>query len=400
MAPAMPALAAGPAGARRLVEDLEISRIREVASVGDDMEDVLAFWYGEPDQPTPDFICQAAARAMAEGETFYTPNRGIAPLRRTLAGYLTNLYGLAERPVNEDRITVTASAMAALNLTQQIMIDAGDNAVIVGPLWPNLIQNVRTMGGEARIVALRHGNDGWRLDLEELFDRVDGRTRAILINSPGNPTGWMMTREEQQAVLDFCRERGLWLISDEVYARMVYDRRAAPSLLELAEPDERVVVVNSFSKTWCMTGWRLGWLTTPPALGEVLEKMLEFHHSCVPAFSQKAGIVAIEEGEAFVAEILERYRRARDIAIDRLQAMPRVRVTRPEAAFYAFFAVEGMTDSVATCKDILRRTGVGLAPGAAFGEEGEGWIRLCFASSEERLRDGLDRLANYLERTA
>lgn len=388
-------VAAGPVGARRLVEGLEASKIREVASVGDDFDDIIAFWYGEPDLPTPDFICRAAAEAMAAGDTFYTPNRGITPLRETLATYLSDLY---RRPVTKDRITVTASAMAALNLIQQILIDDGDNAVIVGPLWPNLIQNVRTMGGEARIVSLRPGNDGWSLDLDALFGRVDGRTRAILINSPGNPTGWMMHREQQQAVLDFCRERGIWLISDEVYARMVYDRRAAPSLLELAAPEDRVVVVNSFSKTWCMTGWRLGWLTAPPALGDTLEKMLEFHHSCVPAFSQQAGIVAIEQGEPFVAETLARYKRARDICIDALQAMPRVRVTPPEAAFYAFFAVDGMTDSTETCKDILLKTRVGLAPGAAFGAEGEGWIRLCFASTEDRLRDGLARLADYLEK--
>jgi len=387
------AVASGPAGARAVVEDIAASKIREVANAGMGLKDVITLWYGEPDLPTPDFICQAAAASMARGETFYTENLGVPELRQALAGYLSRLR---ERPIAADRIAVTASGMSGTNLMQQVLTDPGDNVVVSAPVWPNLIETIRVMGGEPRFAWLRFGNDGWSLDLDELFAQVDGRTRAILINSPSNPTGWVMSRADQQAVLDFCRARGIWYLSDEVYDRIVYDRPTAPSVLDIAEPEDRVVAVNSFSKSWCMTGWRLGWLTAPASLMPTLEKMIEFHYSCPAHFSQVAGIAAVEDGEDFVRDTVARYREARDLVIDRLQAMPRVRVHRPDGAFYAFFQVDGMTDSLAMCKRILREGHVGLAPGAAFGEVGEGFIRLCFASTLERLETAMDRLAPAL----
>ena len=385
-------LASGPAGARRAVEEIGNSKIREVANAGMGISDVIALWYGEPDLPTPQFICDAAARSMARGETFYTENFGIPALREALAGYSSRLHG---REIAMERIAVTASGMSATNLMQQVLTDPGDNVVVSAPVWPNLIETIRIMGGEPRFTWLKFGNDGWSLDLEELFSQVDGRTRAILINSPSNPTGWVMSSEEQREVLEFCRQRGIWLLSDEVYDRVVYDRPVAPSVLDLAEPEDRVVVVNSFSKTWCMTGWRLGWLTAPVQLMPTLEKMIEFHYSCPAHFSQEAGLVAVTEGEEFVTELIGRYRAARDLVIERLQAMPRIRVHEPEGAFYAYFAVDGMDDSLATCKDIVRTTKVGLAPGAAFGPESEGFIRLCFANTLEPLETAMDRLQDY-----
>ena len=279
----------------------------------------------------------------------------------------------------------------------KLLTEPGDNVVVNGPIWPNLTATIAIMGGEPRQVPLEFGNDGWRLDISRLTDRVDSRTRAVMINSPSNPTGWLMEREDQERLLAFCRKRDIWLISDEVYSRLVYDRPVAPSFIDIAEPEDRVIVVNSFSKTWCMTGWRLGWIAAPASLGPTLEKMIEFHYSCPAHFSQMAGIVAVRDGEAFVKDMIDRYRAARDLAIDRLQAMRRVRVHRPKAAFYAFFKVDSMTDSLETCKEILRRTRVGLAPGIAFGPEGEGYIRLCFASTPERLTEAMDRLQPMLD---
>lgn len=385
-------VASGADGARAGLGKIKSSKIREVANAGMGIGDVIALWYGEPDLPTPKFICDAAARAMARGDTFYTENFGIPELRQALAAYSSRLHG---REIAMERIAVTASGMSATNLMQQVLTDPGDNVVVSAPVWPNLIETIRIMGGEPRFAWLKFGNHGWSLDLDELFAQVDGRTRAILINSPSNPTGWVMERDEQRAVLEFCRQRGIWLLSDEVYDRMVYDRPVAPSVLDLAEPEDRVVVVNSFSKTWCMTGWRLGWLTAPCQLMPTLEKMIEFHYSCPAHFSQSAGIAAVTEGEHFVTEIIERYRAARDLVCARLAAMPRVRVHRPEGAFYAYFALEGMTDSLATCKDIVRKTKVGLAPGAAFGPESEGFIRLCFANTLPPLEQAMDRLEDY-----
>jgi len=385
-------LVSGPAGARLTTESLGVSLIREVGNAGMGIDDVLALWYGEPDMSTPDYICQAAARSLANGDTFYTENFGIDELRETLSSYMTELYG---KPVAMERVAVTASGMSATNLMQQVLTNPGDNVIISAPIWPNLIETIRIMGGEPRFAWLRFGNQGWSLDLEQMFSMVDGRTRAIMINSPSNPTGWVMSRGEMQAVLDFCRERDIWVLSDEVYARMYYKGRVAPSFLEIAEPDDKLVVVNSFSKSWCMTGWRLGWLTCPPALMPTLEKMIEFHYSCPAHFSQVAAVTAVRDGEDFVTQTVARYQQARDLVIDRLQAMPKVRVHRPDGAFYAFFAVEGMDDSLERCKEILRQTHVGLAPGAAFGAEGEGFIRLCFASSLDRLDDAMDRIEPF-----
>lgn len=264
-------LVSGPAGARMTTESLGVSLIREVGNAGMGIDDVVALWYGEPDMPTPDYICQAAAASLARGETFYTENFGIDESRQTLSAYMSDLYG---RHIDTERVAVTASGMSATNLMQQVLTNPGDNVIISAPIWPNLIETIRIMGGEPRFAWLQFGNQGWSLDLDQMFAMVDGRTRAIMINSPSNPTGWVMSLEDMRAVLDFCRERDFWVLSDEVYARMYYKGRVAPSFLEIAEPDDKLVVVNSFSKSWCMTGWRLGWLTCPPARMPTLEKMI------------------------------------------------------------------------------------------------------------------------------
>ena len=378
---------------RERIERLPRSKIRAIANTSLGLEGLIPLWFGESDLPTPEFIKKAGADALMQGYTFYTHNRGIPELRTALAEYVSALHA---RPVNLDRITVTASGCVAINLIQQVLTDPGSNTVVVGPVWPNLIETIHIMGGETRIVPLTFGAQAWTLDLERLFDQVDDTTIAILINSPGNPTGWVMDRDAQQAVLDFCRRRGVWLISDEVYHRLVYERPVAPSLLELAEPEERVIVINSFSKTWAMSGWRLGWITAPPRLGEVFEKVIEFHYSCPAHFTQQAGVTALTEGEQFVRDTVQRYQVARDLSVERLRAMPRVRVHSPPGSFYVFFAVDGMTDSVAECRRFVSEAKVGLAPGAAFGEAGEGFIRLCFANSPETLHQAFDRLTPLL----
>ncbi|MDP6706162.1 MAG: pyridoxal phosphate-dependent aminotransferase [Alphaproteobacteria bacterium] len=384
----------GPLGARGRAEALEASKIREVGNAGMGLDDVIGLWYGEPDLPTPKFITDAAAKALAEGRTFYTENHGIPELREALADYMSGLYA---KPVVADRISVTASGMSAVNLVQQVLTDPGDNVVVVGPIWPNLLGTITLMSGEPRFVSLEYGNEAWTLDLDRLFDAVDGRTRAMMINSPSNPTGWVATPAILAEILNFCRQRGIWLIGDEVYARMVYDgRRAAPSVIDIAEPEDRVIAINSFSKAWCMTGWRLGWVTAPASLAPVLEKCIEFHYSCPAEFSQVAAVTAVRDGEPFIAELMQRYGQCRQITVDRLRSYPGISLAEPEGAFYAFFAVEGMTDSLEWCKDVLRQTHVGLAPGSAFGPASEGFIRLCFASSIERLERAFDRLEPML----
>jgi len=382
-----------PGPIRPAIQNLRSSQIRTISHSAMGRDDVIPLWFGEPDRPTPKFICDAAAEALAKGQTFYTENRGIPPLRTVLSDYMTNLYGV---PVAEDRITVTVAAMNAIMMVMQAIVDPGDNVVIVEPLWPNCRETVAVMDGEPRLVQLEEKDGRWQLDLDRLFDACDDRTRGIFLNSPGNPTGWVMPREQQQAVLDFCRERRIWVIADEVYARLIYDRPYAPSFIELAEPGDPVIAVNSFSKTWSMTGWRLGWLTAPPGIGNIFAELNEYNVAGPTTFVQHAAVVAVRDGEDFVEETRERYRLSRDLVFQRLTSMSRVKLSFPEAAFYAFFSVDGMTNSLEFAREILKDTNVGVAPGSAFGEAGEGHLRICFASSTDVLSDAMDRLEPFL----
>ena len=382
-----------PAPVRDAIHNLQASKIRAISREGMNRDDVLPLWFGEPNFPTPKFICDAAAEALAAGHTFYTENRGIPPLRSTLSGYMSNLYGV---DVAEDRITTTVAAMNGIMLVMEAIVDPGDNVVIVAPLWPNCRETVAIMGGEPRAVDLVEVDGKWQLDLERLFAACDERTRAIFVNSPGNPTGWVMSVEQQQAVLEFCRKKRIWLLADEVYARLIFDRPYAPSFIEIAEPEDPVIAFNSFSKSWAMTGWRLGWLTAPPSMGEVFEKLNEYNISGPTTFVQHAAIVAIRDGEDFVKQTVEGYRQGRDLVYQRLSGMDRVHLPFPEAAFYAFFRVDGVEDSLELARKILNETGVGLAPGATFGQSGEGYLRLCFAATPDIFSSAMDRLEPIL----
>ena len=387
-----------PNGLRRSLEDLPGSLIRHVAEPNMGRKGLLKLWFGEPDVPTPQFIKDAATAALDDNQVFYAKNRGVPVLRETIAAYASNLHG---RDIGIDRITVTGSGMNAIMMISEALMSAGDNMVAVGPVWPNCKETVRIMDAEPRQVALKLSDDGrWKLDIDELFAACDELTRAIFVNSPGNPTGWVMPRAEQRAVLDECRRRGIWLVSDEVYIRLAYETDLplgrAPSFLDIVEPEDRVIVINSFSKSWSMTGWRLGWITHPDDAGEGFEKLLEYNIANPTTFVQYAGVTAIREGEPFITETLERYRRNRDIVVQRLGAMERVTLSRPEGAFYAFFAVDGMTDSVSFAQKLIDEVGVGLAPGLAFSEDGEGWMRLCFAADTQTVSAAMERLEPVL----
>lgn len=373
------------------IEKQQILAVSELA-LGD--KSVIPLWYGESDVPTARFICEAAAEAMYAGETFYSHKRGTPELIGALSAYLGDLYG---RPVARERISVTSSGMTAIMLCLQCIVDAGDNVIVVNPVWPNAQSAVRVLGGEVRYVTLDATEGRWSLDMDRLVDAMDGRTRAVFVNSPNNPTGWVMPGEQQREMLQHCRKRGIWIVSDEVYARMVYEGRSAPSFLEIAEPDDPVLVINSFSKSWAMTGWRIGWIVHPARIGDLLGNMIEFNYSCVPPFLQRAATVAITEGEPVVEEIVDYCRRGRDVISQRLPSMPRIEgFAPPEASFYAFFRIAGVEDSLAFAQDLVRRAKLGVAPGTAFGPGAERWFRLCFAQTPQRLAEAMDRLERGL----
>jgi aspartate/methionine/tyrosine aminotransferase len=376
---------------RDAIRQLPASRIREVANAGLGRDDVLAFWFGESDEVTSPAVREAARESLARGETFYAHNLGLIELREALSGYTSALH----RPVGAERIAVTSSGVSALMLATQLLAGADDEVVAVVPVWPNLTAQPAILGARVVRVPLVPRDGAWTLDLERLLAAVTPSTRLLLVNAPNNPTGWTLTRTEQQAILDHCRRSGTWIVADEVYERIWFgDQAAAPSFLDIAEPDDRLVVVHSFSKSFLMTGWRMGWMVLPAGHLDAIGKLIEFNTSCAPVFVQRAGLAALAEAGREVPALAQRLRACRDRLIDGLQALPGVQVARPPGGMYAFFRVPGASDdSLAFAKRLVTDHGLGLAPGVAFGEEAQGWLRWCFASRDPaRLDQGLARL--------
>jgi len=381
--------------ARPAVRSLSASKIRELFNSGMGRADILPFWVGEPDEPTPGFIRKAAMDSIAAGETFYTHNLGIPEIREALSAYLRGLHeGLQTREV-----VITSAGVNALMLATQLLVDPGDRVVAVVPLWPNLQEIPRILGAHVETVALEFSPSGWFLNIEKLLKALKPGTRALYLNSPNNPTGWTVSREEQRAILDHCRRHGIWIFADDAYERLYYEGNGiAPSFLDLADARDRVISANTFSKTWLMPGWRLGWLVVPPELVADLGKLIEYNTSCAPVFVQRAGTAALKEGEPVIARTVARFRKARDFLVGELNSIDGVAAAVPSGTMYAFFRVRGVTDSLEFCKRLVRDAGLGLAPGSAFGPDGEGFVRWCFAASEDRLAEGVRRLRKAMVR--
>ena len=383
---------------RQTVLDLEESKIREVANAGMGRSDVLAFWFGESDEPTPEFIREAAIASLRAGETFYAHNLGLPELREAIAGYATKLHG----GVGAERIAVTSGGVNALMLACQAVVDAGDEVVAVTPVWPNLPAQALIMGAKLRPVSLQPHDGAWTLDLQRLLDAITPATRLLIVNAPNNPTGWTLTREEQQAILAHCRKTGTWILADEVYERLYYEPTSngcAPSFLDVAEPDDRLIVAHSFSKSFLMTGWRLGWLVMPPAMTHQMGKLIEFNTSCASVFTQRAAVEAIRRTDEVTPRVVAHLKQCRDTLVPLLQALPRVELTPAKGGMYAFFKLDGFDDSLLLAKRLVAEAGIGLAPGNAFAPEAQGWLRWCFASKDvARLRQGVDQLAGWLGR--
>ena len=369
------------------------SRIVEVARLAFATPEVDFLCFGESDQPSPASATDAAIAALRAGDTRYPDVRGIPPLRSALAAYLSGLHA---RPVAESRGQVAASGMAAVTIALAAIVQAGHRVVLHSPGWPNVGNAVRLRGAEVSELDLTMNADGsFALDLDRLDAMMVG-ARAFILNSPNNPTGWTASLDELHAILAIARKHAAWVISDEVYSRLVYDgSAAAPSLLDVAGPDDRVIVCNSFSKTWIMTGWRLGWLVVPAGTRDLFAELVEAIHSGVAPFTQQAGIAAIGD-----TEVVDRFRahcaKGRDLAGAALSGLNGVRYAAPVGAFYAFVGIDGLTDSLDLAKKLVTRHGVAVAPGIAFGAAGEGSLRVCFAQSAatmeramQRLRDGL-----------
>ncbi len=372
------------------------SGIVDVVNHGRTKPGLIPLWVGEGDLPTPPFIVEAATRSLAAGETFYTWQRGIPELRAALARYHERIYGGTFSP---EQFFVTGSGMQAVQLAVRMIAGPGDDVVIPTPAWPNFAAALGVMGATPVSVPMQVGANGVTLDLERVAGAVTARTKALVINSPANPTGWTASREELAGLLGIARRHGLWIIADEIYGRFVYDGSSrAPSFRDVMEAGDRVLFVQTFSKNWAMTGWRIGWLEAPPAFGQIIENLIQYSTSGSPVFVQRAAVAALEEGEAFVAQQIARARAGRDIVVNGLQRTGRVHSPAPAGAFYYFFRVDGATDSRALAIRLVDDANVGLAPGSAFGPGGEGGLRLCFARRAEDLIEAVERLAHVLGR--
>ena len=383
---------------RVAVENLEASKIREVANAGMGRADVLAFWFGESDEATPDVVRRAAVESIERGETFYAHNLGLPELRGSIAAYASALHG----PVDAGRIAVTSGGVNALMVAMQALVDAGDEVVAVTPVWPNLTAQPAVLGARVRCVPLRAEQGAWTLDLQALLDAITPATRLLIVNAPNNPTGWTLTRAEQQAILDHCRRTGTWILSDEVYERLYYEATpngCAPSFLDIAAPEDRLIVAQSFSKSFLMTGWRLGWLVLPPALVDAVGKLIEFNTSCASVFTQRAGMAALEHAGEITPPLVAHLRHCRDTLLPQLAALPQVEVATPLGGMYAFFRLHGFDDSLDVARRLVAEAGLGLAPGNAFAPEAQGWLRWCFASKDvARLDAGVQRLRDWLSK--
>ena len=368
---------------------LQPSRIIAVSRAALSRPDTEFLCFGESDQRFPPGAGAALIQAVERGDALYSDVRGLPALRRALAAYLTGLHA---RPVSEARIQVTGSGMTAVNVALTAIVGAGERVVLHSPAWPNMANAARLRGATLDIVELDALPDGrFRLDLERLAAALEG-ARAFILNSPNNPTGWTATAAELQAILELCRRFGVWLISDEVYSRLVYSGAdAAPSLLDIATADDRVMVCNSFSKAWAMTGWRLGWMVLPEGARDSVAEIVEVTHSGCAPFAQAGALAALAD-DGFVGGFRDHCAAGRALASEGLAGLNGVRYTAPEGAFYAFIGVDGLTDSLALALRLVHEHGVALAPGSAFGEAGEGYLRLCFAQAQPRLARAMERL--------
>ena len=392
---------------RQTVLNLEESMIRQVANAGMGRSDVLKFWFGESDEATPAFIREAAIASLQQGETFYAHNLGLPELREAIAQYATALRCPGAAPIVAERIAVTSGGVNALMLAVQALVDAGDEVVAVTPVWPNLTAQPLIMGAQLRCVSLKPVAGQWQLDMAELLAAITPKTKLLIVNAPNNPTGWTLSRAEQEALLAHCRKTGSWILADEVYERLYFESTpngCAPSFLDIASPEDRLVVVHSFSKSFLMTGWRLGWLVMPPAMTPHIGKLVEFNTSCAPVFVQRAGLVALQGTADVTPQLVAHLKTCGDTLVPLLQAVPGVEVAPPKGGMYAFFRLtdqQRFGDSLETAKRLVAEAGLGLAPGNAFmvnpGPDAQGWLRWCFASRDlARLGQGVERLERWL----
>ncbi len=377
-----------------VMRDLSVNPGAEIMRYAAVKPDIISLAQGDSDFGTPDFICDAVTKAMKQGLTHYGPPLGIPEQRQELSDYYKRIYGL---DIGVERMFVTGSGSKAMNFCLKALVEKDDEVIAVTPIWKNLLSSLELAQCRITDVPMDQENGDWSLDLDKLMDACTAKTKLILITSPSNPSGWIMQRDQIKALMNFARERGIWIISDEVYSRTVYEGRYAPSFLEFATDDDLLFVVNSFSKTWAMTGWRLGWLVGPRAAHDYIRDIALYDYMGPPPFIQHGGIAALRDGEGFLKTQIDLWKRNRQTLQDGFAQSNRILSTPPESSFYYFFKVDGEPDDIALARRFVDEAGVSLAPGCAFGKVGTGYLRFCYAVSEEKVATALDRILSVIK---
>lgn len=363
-----------------------------VAKLKQEGRDVLSFSMGEPDFTTPENIREAAKRALDEGFTHYTPSAGLPELRDLIA----------RKSIKENKIPCTASNVLvtptkhAIFMSVLAMINQGDEVILPDPVWGTYDASIRLAGGKPRYAVLKQEEE-FRMTSERVAELITPKTRMIVINSPLNPTGSVLEKEDIKGIADLAKDHDITVMADEVYEHIIYEGEHL-SIASLDGMFDRTITINGFSKTYAMTGWRLGWLVAPPEIFRAVNKLQSHSVTCAVSFVQKGGIEALSGPQDSVAAMREEFRARRDLVCDLIEEIPSLHCSKPKGAFYIFPSYDFEMNSEDFCTYILENANVGVTPGAAFGPNSEGYFRISYAASREALKEGLTRIKEALSR--
>jgi len=379
----------------KIAQEIKGSTIRKMFNMASSMTDTVSFALGEPDFTTSKNIIDAACKALQDGITHYTPNAGILPLRQAIAKKLKNKNNVEIDP--ETEVMVTAGGMEALMLVMMVTLDPGDEIILTDPFWTNHPSQVLMTGAIPRFVKV-YEEDGFAYNPDNVRKAINSKTKAILINSPANPTGGVAGREVLEEIAKMAIEHDLIVITDEVYQHLIYDGAEFVSIASLPGMKERTVIIDSFSKAYAMTGWRIGYAA---GCREILQNMIKLHEnvvSCITTSSQYGAIEALEGPQDYLGYMLEKYAARRNLIVEGINSIEKLSCIKPKGAFYAFPNITGTgMKSEEFAVELLKKTGVVVVPGSGFGEAGEGFIRISYATSEENIKEGLRRIKAFVQ---
>ncbi len=377
------------------VQAYPASGIRRMFDLAAKYDDVVSLCLGEPGFVTPAQIRNAAKKALDQGSTYYTPNAGLSELREAVADRYERDFGLKYSTPN---VMITAGATQALYLAMLTTLNPGDEIIVPDPCFPTYLGQAALLRLKTVRVALREEN-GFKLQAQDLQKVITPQTKAVLLNSPNNPVGSVLAKADLESLAEVALRHNLLVFSDDVYEKIIYDDLPYYCMAQIPEMKERTIVINSFSKTYAMTGWRIGYLLAPGKIVESMPKIQESIVACLPAFVQKAAVAALDGSEVSIRQMVDSYAKKRSILLDGLGDISGLTCQPPQGAFYAFPNIKAYKKtSLEFAKELLEKAGVVTVPGSAFGELGEGYLRLSFAGSEDTLREATRRMRAYVEK--